>query len=445
MPPLKVLIVGAGIAGNALAFWLSKLGHRVTVIERHSALRVNGLQLDLRGNGIEVMKRMGLEQAIRAKCVPEEGFAVVDSTGRRRAFFAANRSGKGAQSISSEFEIMRGDLCRVLHDAAVENGARYRFAVSLQGFVEEDGGVEVKLTDGVLEKFDLVAGCDGQGSRVRRLMLGGGSLDGDVKDSVLTTLPQRIGYFTIRRPIQEAEQYVATVYMMPEKRFLLLRRHREDEMQVYLKAETSSGSGQLKNVNRGDVKAEKQAFAELFQGSGWRTDEVVKALQEDAEDFYCQYSGVVKMDSWSRGRVTLVGDAGYGCPPDGFGTSVALLGAYVLAGEISNYCRSGERTASEAIKSEGAGKHNDDDDGVLNALKAYEDNFQPYMRQIQKGYSAEPNMFDKLPWTPLTIGLFYRVMSIAAFLKLDRIAARFAPSESVKGWQLPAYEDMVKN
>lgn len=186
---------------------------------------------------------MGLEQAVRAKCVPEEGFALVDSTGRRWAFFAANRSGKGAQSISSEFEIMRGDLCRVLYDAAVERGARYCFAVSVEGFVEEGGGVEVRLTDGMLERFDLVVGCDGQGSRVRRLMLGGGSVDGDVKDSVLTTLPERIAYFTIPRPTQEGEEYVATAYMMPEKRFLLMRRHRDDEIQVYLKAETGSGSG----------------------------------------------------------------------------------------------------------------------------------------------------------------------------------------------------------
>lgn len=78
-PPLKILIVGAGIAGNALAFWLSKLGNRVTVIERYPTLRVNGLQLDLRGHGIEVIKRMGLEQAIRAKCVPEGEYHLIEA------------------------------------------------------------------------------------------------------------------------------------------------------------------------------------------------------------------------------------------------------------------------------------------------------------------------------------------------------------------------------
>ena len=442
MPPLKILVVGAGIAGNALAFWLSKLGHSVTIIERHSELRVNGLQLDLRGDGIEVIKRMGVEQKIRAKCVPEEGLVLVDDTGRRRAFFAANKSGKGAQSMTSEFEIMRGDLCLVLHDAAVEKGARYHFGISARSLVEKDGSVEVELTNGRMERYDLVAGCDGQGSRVRRSILGDESVDGNAMDSALTTLHDRVAYFTVPRPIQEGEEYVATAYLMPDRRLLLMRRHNKDEMQVYLKARTTSGSGQLKNVKRGDVKAEKEAFAELFQGAGWRTDEAVKALRDGAEDFYCQHSGFVKMERWSRGHITLVGDAGYGCPSDGFGTSVALLGAYVLAGEIGNYCHGREDASSAATKREPEGR--DIDDGVLLALKAYEDNFQPYMKQLQKGYSAEPNFSDKIPSTPFTIDLLNRAMGIASFLKLDRIASRFMPAERIKNWKMPAYEEMVK-
>ena len=443
MPPLNVLIVGAGVAGNALAFWLSTLGHSVTVIERHSALRINGLQLDLRGHGIEVMKRMGLEQAVRAKCVPEEGFALVDRTGRRWAFFPANRSGKGAQSMSSEYEIMRGDLCRLLHDAAVERGACYVFGISVEEFMQRGQDVEVKLTDGRVERYDLVVGCDGQGSRVRRLIAGGGFIVGNAQDSALTTLPERIAYFTIPRPMQEGEEYVATAFLMPEKRFLLMRRHNKDEMQVYLRAETGSGSGQLKNVKRGDIKAEKAAFAELFEGGGWRTDEVVKALKEGAKGFYCQHSGFVKMNSWSRGRVTLVGDAGYGCPPDGFGTSVALLGAYVLAGEIGNYRQDGEGASPAAHRSEDTGS--DNEHRLLAALKSYEDMFRPYMEELQKGYSAEPNFLDKIPWTAFTVGLFNYSMSIAAFLRLDKLASHLMPMESVKGWKLPEYENMVKH
>lgn len=90
IPPLRVLISGAGIAGNALAILLAKQGHAITVIERFPQLRTSGLQVDLRGHGIEVLKRMGLEEAFRARTAPEMGMRIVDKEGRDRAFFPAN-------------------------------------------------------------------------------------------------------------------------------------------------------------------------------------------------------------------------------------------------------------------------------------------------------------------------------------------------------------------
>ncbi|KIW99459.1 uncharacterized protein Z518_11198 [Rhinocladiella mackenziei CBS 650.93] len=429
MGQLKVLVVGAGIAGNALAFWLSKLGHAVTIIERHHCLRTNGLQLDLRGNGIEVMRRMGLEQAVRAKCVPEDGMELVDSSGRRRAFFAANKSGKGAQSVSSEFEIMRKDLCVILHDAAEKFGAKYVFGTTVESFQWTGNSVEASFADGKKEIFDLMVGCDGQGSRIRRLMLGDGSA-GQAQDPIVT-LGERIAYYTIPRPAKQEGAYIATTYLMPEKRFVITRRHNLQEMQVYLRCEAHSGP--MEGVKRGDVKAEKEAFAKMFESSGWETDDLVKALKEGGEDFYCQYSSLVRMDSWSRGCVTLVGDAGYCCPPDGFGTSVALIGAYILAGEIQRCC---------PAKGESGG--NDADNGVQAALQGYEQRFQPYMKRIQAKYSTEPSSFDKIPWTPLTVGIFYRLAGIVSFLKLDRIASRLMPLENTHGWKLPEYPQMIK-
>lgn len=93
---LNILICGAGIAGSALAFWLSKMGHNVTVIERFPCLRTTGLQIDLRGHGTEVMRRMGLEKAFRELSVKEQGLEFVDSSGRRRAYFSSQpiREGK---------------------------------------------------------------------------------------------------------------------------------------------------------------------------------------------------------------------------------------------------------------------------------------------------------------------------------------------------------------
>ncbi|KFY20138.1 hypothetical protein V491_03955 [Pseudogymnoascus sp. VKM F-3775] len=137
MASLKILISGAGIAGNAVAFWLSKLGHDVTIVERFPGLRITGLQIDLRSHGIEVLKRMGLDEAFRANAAPEQGVQVVDKSGRRRGYFPANTSGKGTQSFTSEYEIMRGDLCRIMHDVTKDR-VEYVFGTSIESFEEKD-------------------------------------------------------------------------------------------------------------------------------------------------------------------------------------------------------------------------------------------------------------------------------------------------------------------
>jgi len=115
----------------------------------------------------------------------------------------------------------------------------------------------------------------------------------------------------------------------------------------------------------------------------------------------------------------------------GMGTSSAIVGAYVLAGEIGNHCgRAGER--GEDIK-----------DGITTALKAYEDKFRPFMDRVQKGV-GDPSIFDKIPWTPFTIATLYWLFWLAFVLRLDRIAW-WAMKEKLKGWDLPEYEEMLRD
>ena len=416
MTKLRVLITGAGVAGSALAFWLAKLGHSVTVIERHPELRVNGLQLDLRGYGIEVMKRMGLEQAVRAKVVPEDGLELVDSTGRRRAWFPANRSGKGAQSFSSEYEIMRSDLCQILYDSAVAEGAEYVFDKYVESFNEDAGTVSVIFNDGSVGDFNLVCGTDGLASKLRKLMFDAKS----EKRSTLTDLPNRTAYFTIPQSIKKGESYIGTAYLMPGNRTVLTRRHSPNTIQVYMMSEIKYDV--IRDMRRGDIASEKNAFAEVFRDGGWRCNELIKALQVGAEDWYCQYSGFVKLEKWSKGHVTLVGDAAHGVPPDGMGTSAALIGAYILAGEIARSC-----------------ENEKGQDHVHDALQAYEQRFMPYIDHSQKGYSAEPSMFDKFPWTPLTLELFLYLAWFVSCIRLNVLLGRLMADGRVKGFSLPEY------
>ncbi|KAF2835101.1 FAD/NAD(P)-binding domain-containing protein [Patellaria atrata CBS 101060] len=421
---MKVLISGAGIAGTALAFWLSKLGHDVTVIERFTSLRTTGLQIDLRGHGIEVMKRMGLEESFRSKAAPEQGLQVVDKSGRRWAYFPANKPGDGLQNFTTEYEIMRGDLCRIMYDATKER-AKYIFGTTIESFEDNGSSVEVRFTDSKTDRFDLLVGADGQGSRIRKMMLGHNSQD--------TFCPigrgnNYMAYFTISKPIQDGEQYTATSYIATGGRVVMTRRHSASEVQVYLSCSTDSE--RLKNARRGDVEEEKEALTEIFQGAGWQTDEILNSLK-GSKNFYCERLGLVKMESWSSGHVTLVGDAAY-CPTanTGMGTTSAIVGAYILAGEIGRYCRRSNR----------ADVHGENT--LVAALKEYEQRFRPFMNQVQEGV-AEDSFTDKVPWTPFTIAILNFLLGVASFFRVNIF--KWLLKENVKGWDLPEYEEMLRN
>lgn len=429
-PSLKVLISGAGIAGNALAFWLTRLGHDVTVVERYPVLRTSGLQLDLRGPGIEVLRRIGLEQAFRAKSAPEKGMQIVDSRGRRRAYFPASESGgKEKQGLTSEFEIMRGDLCRLFYDAATKparnNGAKYKFGTAIESFEQDDNSVEVRFENGETDRYDLLVGADGQWSRTRRMMLGleAGSDGIPRADGLHPVEGLYFAYFTLRRPIQEGEEYIATSYLAPGKRGIMTRRHSPHEMQVMLSCKTDSD--RLKNARRGDVEEEKRAFAEIFQGAGWQSEDLVKSMR-DADDFYCERLGLVKLDPWSRGRVTLVGDAAY-CPTvlTGMGTTSAVVGAYILAGEIGKSCGpSGGPSLSTAIRS-------------------YETKFRPFMEGLQKGILENSSRQWDMLGSAFSIAVINWVFSVASYFKLG--VWIFGMQETVKGWELPQYEGSLRD
>ena len=415
MAKLKILICGGGLAGNTLAFWLTRQQHDVTVLEKFPDLRLTGLQIDIRGHGVEVMKRMGLEKAFLAHAVQEQGLEFVNSSGTRKAYFPANRSGQGLQSFTTEHEIMRGDFCRIVHDA-VQGRARYVFGKTVQSFEQRGEAVRVVYSDGEKEEFDLVVGADGQWSSTRSMMLGPGAPD------PVTFLGVYIAYFTAPLQQREGEEYNGTIYVAPDKRVLFTRRHRPDQIQVYLMSQDRSE--RMQNARKNGVEEEKAAFVEAFRGAGWRTDQFLQWLEE-SDDFYCEKLSTVKLPSWSDGRVTLLGDASY-CPSaaTGMGTTSAIVGAYVLAGEIGKHCcGSGSKKA------------------LPSALKSYDQKFRPFMEQVQEGINPESGYWTKIPTSSLGIAILNFVLGLAAFFRLDAFAKLIA-SEDVKGWSLPNYEGM---
>ncbi|KAJ5677185.1 FAD/NAD(P)-binding domain-containing protein [Penicillium maclennaniae] len=221
MAPLRILICGGGCAGPALAYWLARSGHQVTVIEIFPALRATGAQFDLRGRGNEAAKRMDLLETIRSKLVDEDGVALVDSEGNIRATVMANKTGRGAQSLTSMFEIMRGDLVRILYNATNDN-VKYLFGRSVDHFEQK---VTVYFSNGPSETFDLLAGADGQGSRIRKAILPPSSPD------PYRRLGIHIAYWFISRIA--SDNNIRRAYLSPGGRMIRRRSHSPTETQVY--------------------------------------------------------------------------------------------------------------------------------------------------------------------------------------------------------------------
>lgn len=394
----KVLIVGGGIAGPSLAFWLAQLDFSVTILERHPNLRANGQQLDLRGQGLTAMRYMGLEPQVRAKVVDEEGLQFVNSAGVPQASLIANKTGKGQQSFTSEFEIMRGDLVRILYEATKEK-TRYIFGTTVESMEEVDDGVKVVLKDGSEEVYDLVVVADGDRSKTRRMILGSEAPE------PFRSMRHYIAYFTA--PRVESDSKYATMYHEVGSRIVATRADNPRTIQVYMAVLTTGRGSEIIGAALRDRKAgmaaQKQAWAEAFKDAGWQTKRFLQAMEGPlASDFYSHEVGQVRMSHWSKGRVTLLGDAGY-CPTTltGFGTSLAMVGGYVLAGELSRH------TAPD-------GKVD-----VLAALEGYEKTLRPLVDEVQAVPSWLPLVF--LPRTWWQIKALQTFVWVFAILRINKL------------------------
>lgn len=313
-----VVISGAGIAGPALAFWLTRNGYRVIVVEIGPGLRPGGQTVDLRGAGGDVVERMGLIDEMEHRSLFQRGIAWVKSDGSRRAEMPVTAF--GGNGPVSKLEILRGDLVDVLYQATKET-AEYRFGTSISDLVQDRSGVNVTLSDGSALRADLVVGADGPHSAVRRLVFG--PEEQFVKPiggyNAWFSAPDRVG--------------LDSWYLMYQASGGLNASLRPSHDPAIAKAGLAFQSEPIV-YDRHNLDEQRQILVERFAGAGWECDALLAAAQE-ADDFYFDSLAQVHMPSWTSGRVALVGDAGYCASPlSGMGTSLALVGGYVLAGEL---------------------------------------------------------------------------------------------------------------
>lgn len=405
MVQLKILICGGGCAGPALAFWLARSGHQVVVVERFPVLRASGAQIDLRAQGIEVVKRMGLLDTIRSKCVDEAGVSFVDSQGKIQGTILANTSGKGAQSITSEYEIMRGDLVRVLYNATKDN-VEYVFGKTVERFEQDENRVVAYFSDGSSDTYDLLVGADGQGSRIRKAILPPATPDPYRRTGI------HMAYWFI--PRAEGDDNIRRSYLSPGGRMIFRRTHNLTDTQVYFILK-DDGS-EMSSIARAPVEQQKEVWSQRFRGAGWQTERFIEGMKT-TDNWYSNEVLQVCTDTWHKGRVVLLGDAAY-CPSPmtGMGTTGSFVGAYVLAGEIN--------------------RHSDD---LPKAFEKYDDTMRPFVNEIQKLSPALLRL--AIPDTQWGITIIHWMAWLACLLRLPDLISRFS-SEHKGGWVLPDYPEL---
>jgi 2-polyprenyl-6-methoxyphenol hydroxylase-like FAD-dependent oxidoreductase len=313
-----VLVSGASVAGIAAAYWLAQHGHSVTVVERHPGLRLGGQAIDVRGPALTVLERMLLRAAADHLRTRIRGASIVDRDGNELSQDTESTP-TGGPIDSPDIELLRDDLVELLYDAT-KLDVEYVFDDSIAVLNDDGTSVWVAFERAASRSFDLVIGADGLHSNVRELVFGPEEQYND-----------RLGTF-------------AAIFTVPN--FLDLDHwqtwHYGDSTMagVYSARNNTEARAMLGFMDPElhiDYRDTEAQFAELerrMADDGWVRPQLLEYMRQ-APDFYFDEMSQIKMDRWSRGRVALVGDAGYCCSPlSGQGTSVALLGAYIVAGEL---------------------------------------------------------------------------------------------------------------
>ncbi|MFI5533101.1 FAD-dependent monooxygenase [Kitasatospora sp. NPDC051853] len=316
----RVLVAGASIAGPALAHWLRRRGAEVTVVERAAGLRPGGQAVDARGVAREVIRRMGLDAAVRAACTDTAGAHTVDADGKVLETFRADDD--GGDGFIADIEILRGDLSRVLHDDT-RDGVEYVFGDRIVSLVQDADGVDVVFAGGGRRRFDLVVGADGLHSELRAMVFG-------PHERFVRRLGHVLAFYSLPNEFG-LDRWLLEYQDRRSGRSALLRPIQDATRAMALFSCASGGF----DADHRDVAAQKRLLRERMAGLGWLAPKILAHL-DDTPDFYLDEVAQVVMERWSSGRVGLLGDAAFSSSPlSGQGTGLALVGAYVLAGELA--------------------------------------------------------------------------------------------------------------
>ncbi|KAG9679600.1 FAD/NAD(P)-binding domain-containing protein, partial [Aureobasidium melanogenum] len=404
--PPNVLISGYGIASSVFASTLLRAypNATITIVERDPSMRLTGASVDIRSSAVDIIKWMNLEKEIRSKTTKEEGVEFVDESGKSFATWLATGN-TDIQTMTSEYEIFRGDLARIFA-RGIEDKVEIVFSESVASYEQQEDKVFVTFSNGKeAQEYDLVVAADGLASKIRGMMLGTSPAEHIHDEGVYAS------FFVIEKDLLNGSK-LAKWYNTTEGRAIFLRpdpdprgRTRGHFMNSAWPSDIATRqkiTTALREGNESYMRLVEESFSSCPYH---QTAEILEAMRT-TPDFYCSRFAQVRAPKIQDGRVVLLGDAGYATP--GIGTSLAIMGGHILAGELL--------------------RHNLD---ICAATKAYEELMLPFAKS-QQGTLGDYAMQMLNPQSAWGLWIRNTILWALVAAKIDKIALWIAGKLGVK-------------
>ncbi|HET8933472.1 MAG TPA: FAD-binding domain [Polyangiales bacterium] len=312
----KILILGAGVAGPTVAFWLARYGFEPTLVERAPTLRSGGYVIDFWGAAFDLAQQMGILGELEQDGYHVQELRIVDDAGNTVGGFDASVFERltGGRYLT----VARSRLSRALYEH-VHAGCERLFGKTIRTLTEDADGVDVQFDDGIERRFDLVVGADGQHSRVRELVFGPES-----------QFEKYLGYNVAAFEVAGYPERVEDTYVMHTQRGQQIARFSLRGDRTLFLFVWRAPDAPLPRT----LEEQRALIRERFGDGTWESEEILASML-DANEMYMDRVSQIRMPSWAHGRVALAGDAAH-CVSllAGQGSALAMISGTVLAGEL---------------------------------------------------------------------------------------------------------------